>query len=105
MPCGGGDIGFNVWVEKGDLLVYMAKSGCFDENNALLKEGRIRVRCTPNAFEGESFKQQLKLEEGYIQIEGRNKRLQTTIKIWVDVFRPVVRALEVPRLRRVLRRP
>lgn len=90
MPCGGGDIGLNVWVEKGELYVYMAKSGSFDEHNALLKAGRLRVKCTPNAFEGEYFKQELKLEEGYVQIDGRNNRLQTTIKIWVDVFRPVI---------------
>src|SRR5215212_9420048 len=83
MPCGGGDIGLNVWVEKGELLLYMAKSGSFDENNALLKQGRIRVRCTPNVFDGEYFKQQLHVAEGYIQIEGRKGRLQTTIKIWV----------------------
>src|SRR5687767_3383871 len=90
MPCGGGDIGLNVWVEEGELLLYMAKSGSFDENNALLKQGRIRVKCTPNAFDGEYFKQELKLVDGYIQIEGRNGRLQTTIKVWVDVFRPVI---------------
>jgi hypothetical protein len=90
MPCGGGDIGLNVWVENGELLMYMAKSGSFDENNALLKQGRIRVRCTPNAFDGEYFKQELKLEEGYIQIDGRNNKLQTTIKVWADVFRPVI---------------
>jgi hypothetical protein len=90
MPCGGGDIGLNVWVEKGELLLYMAQSGSFDENNALLKQGRIRVKCTPNAFDGEYFKQELKLEEGYIQIEGRNGRLQTTIKVWVDVFLSVI---------------
>jgi hypothetical protein len=90
MPCGGGDVGLNVWVEHGELYVYMAKSGCFDENNALLKTGRLRVKCTPNAFDGEYFKQELKLEEGYIQIDGRNNKLQTTLKIWVDVFRPVI---------------
>ena len=27
MPCGGGDIGMNVWVEQGDLLIYVARSG------------------------------------------------------------------------------
>src|SRR5687767_7033150 len=41
MPCGGGDIGLNVWVEKGELYIYIAKSGSFDENNALLKAGRL----------------------------------------------------------------
>ena len=37
MPCGGHDVGLNVWVEKGDLLFYIAKSGANDENNSLLK--------------------------------------------------------------------
>lgn len=90
MPCGGGDIGLNVWAEKGELYIYMAKSGWFDENNALLKAGRLRVKCTPNAFEGTYFKQELKLQDGYIQIDGHNNGLQTTIKVWVDVFRPVI---------------
>ena len=31
MPCGGGDIGMNVWVEKGVLLVYVTRSGSFNE--------------------------------------------------------------------------
>ena len=34
MPCGGGDIGMNVWVENGDLLIYLARSGSFNEDNA-----------------------------------------------------------------------
>ncbi|MDY3674353.1 MAG: DUF5703 domain-containing protein, partial [Prevotella sp.] len=25
MPCGGHDIGMNVWVERGDLLVYLSR--------------------------------------------------------------------------------
>jgi hypothetical protein len=90
MPCGGGDVGLNVWVEKGDLLIYIAKSGTFDENNALLKEGRIRVKLTPSPFDDNTFKQELKLEDGYISIDGKNNHVQTNIKVWVDVFRPVV---------------
>ena len=39
MPCGGGDIGLNVWVENGELLFYMSRSGTFDENNSMLKLG------------------------------------------------------------------
>lgn len=26
MPCGGGDIGLNVWVEKGEILFYLSRS-------------------------------------------------------------------------------
>ena len=37
MPCGGHDVGMNVWVENGDLMIYLSRSGFFDENNTLLK--------------------------------------------------------------------
>src|SRR6476469_2794991 len=83
MPCGGGDIGLNVWVENGELLFYIARSGTFDENNALLKLGRVRIKLSPNPFEGASFKQELILKEGFVQITGTNKTLSAQINIWV----------------------
>ena len=46
MPGGGGDIGMNIWVEKGDIMFYVSRSGTFDENNCLLKQGRIPVSYT-----------------------------------------------------------
>src|SRR3954463_12742618 len=61
MPCGGGDIGLNVWVENGDLLFYLSKSGTFDENNGFLKLGRIRLTLSPNPFKGKNFRQELVL--------------------------------------------
>jgi len=90
MPCGGGDIGLNVWVEKGELLFYMARSGTFDENNALLKLGRVRIKLSPNPFEGKTFKQELILRDGYISISAANGELSATIKIRADVFHPLV---------------
>jgi len=90
MPVGGGDIGLNVWVEDGDLLFYMSRSGAFDENNTLLKQGRVRVSLTPNPFVGSDFRQELKLEEGYVAITGKHESLEASVAIWVDVFRPVV---------------
>lgn len=90
MPCGGGDIGLNVWVENGELLFYIARSGTFDENNAFLKLGRVRIRLTPNPFSGNHFRQELLLQEGYIKIEGSDGELSAAINVWVDVFRPVV---------------
>ena len=30
MPCGGGDIGMNVWVENDDVLFYLSRSGSFE---------------------------------------------------------------------------
>ena len=38
MPCGGGDIGMNVWVENDDVLFYLSRV-VFDENNCLLNAG------------------------------------------------------------------
>lgn len=87
MPCGGGDIGMNVWVEDGDLLFYLSRSGTFDANNCQLKQGRFRVRLSPNPFQdAKAFRQELKLNDGFVEIGVGG----TTIQLWVDVFRPVV---------------
>jgi hypothetical protein len=90
MPCGAGDIGLNVWVEKGDVLFYISRSGTFDENNTLLKLGRVRIHLSPNPFEGAEFKQELILKDGYVQITGTRNKLSTQINVWVDVSNPVV---------------
>lgn len=90
MPCGGGDIGMNVWVENGELLIYVARSGSFNEDNALMKAGRIRVKLSPNPFNGKIFKQELHLQEGFLTIDGQNNGTKATVKIWADVFSPVV---------------
>jgi hypothetical protein len=90
MPCGGGDVGLNVWVEEGDILFYMSKSGTFDENNTLLKLGRMRVRLSPNPFAGKQFRQELVLKEGHIKITGTNGDVTGTATIWVDVSNPVI---------------
>jgi hypothetical protein len=89
MPCGGGEIGLNVWVEKGDLLFYFGQSGAFDENNALLKGGRVRVRLTPNPLEDE-VRQELMLRDGSVIVTGRARGVTVRMRIWVDVFRPAV---------------
>lgn len=86
MPCGGHDIGMNVWVENGDVLFYIAQSGWFDENNTLLKAGRWRLHIEGNPFEDNHFEQRLCLDEGAVYIKGK----EVDIRIWVDVFSPVV---------------
>lgn len=89
MPCGGGDVGMNVWVENGDVLVYLSRSGTFDELNSFPKLGRIRLRLTPNPFdEPESFRQELRLREGNVEIRARKNGLETKISVWADVFHP-----------------
>ena len=87
MPLGGGDIGANVWVEKGDLYFYFSRSGTFDEHNTLLKLGRVKVSLSPNPFkDNEGFKQQLLLKDGCINISQKG----TIVKLWVAVFNPVI---------------
>ncbi len=90
MPCGGGSIGLNVWVENNELLMYISKSDAFDENNGLDKIGRLRIKITPDPFEGASFKQKLILKDGYIEVKARKGEDTTNINIWVDIFRPVI---------------
>lgn len=101
MPCGGGDIGLNVWVENGDLLIYATRSGSFNEDNALMKAGRIRVKLFPNPFQGKIFKQELHLNEGYVTVDGENDGIKVSIRIWVDVFDPVAH-FEINSTKRIL---
>lgn len=91
MPCGGGDIGLNVWVEQGDILIYMAKSDALDEAGLQPKLGRIRIQLSPNPFTNHTeFSQVLNLREGCIEIMGENYGLRSKILIWVDAKRPVI---------------
>lgn len=86
MPCGGGDIGMNVWVENGDLLFYISRSGAFDEHNTLLKQGRVRVRLSDPSLTGTEFRQTLKLSDGYTEVRLKG----VTMQLWADVFNPVI---------------
>ena len=61
MPCGGGSIGMNVWVENGELYFYFSRSGTFDANNGFLKGGRVKIHLTPNPFESGDFRQETQL--------------------------------------------
>ena len=85
MPCGGHDIGLNVWVEDGDILFYLQQSGWFDENNTLLKAGRWRLHIDGNPF-AKDFEQRLCLSDGTIYIKGTGVK----VHLWADVFEPVV---------------
>ena len=86
MPCGGGDIGLNVWVENGDILFYISQSGMFDENNQQLKAGRIRLHFPDHPLDDAHFRQELQLQQGNVKISSEH----TVVVLWVDVFRPVV---------------
>lgn len=90
MPCGGGDIGSNVWVEKGELFLYLSRSGAFDENGIFPKMGRVRMKLSPNPFENGEFRQELDLEKGCVLISGKSNGIVAKVKIWVDVYHPVV---------------
>lgn len=94
MPVGGGDIGCNVWVENGELLVYMQRSGCFNEVGEYVKLGRVRVALLPNPFaSARSFRQELKLKDGHAEIEaqgGEGAAFSVKLRVWVEVARPVV---------------
>ena len=72
-------------VYQGNLYFYIAKSGAFDENDSLLKLGRVRLSWSPNPFalEAGSFEQRLLINEGYITFKGAN---DTLVKLWVDVI-------------------
>lgn len=90
MPCGGGDVGMNVWVENDELFFYISRSGVFDENNVFPKLGRVRIAFSPNIFKGASFSQKLNLREGCVEITASKGTRHTLIRLWADVYMPVI---------------
>lgn len=92
MPVGGGDVGLNVWVEDGDLMFYIGRSGAYDEHSTLLKQGRVRVHLPGDSLK--PFAQRLKLNDGYCELLVNGNR----VTVWADVFKPVVHVeIESPR--------
>ncbi len=92
MPLGNGDIGINLWVEKGgDLFFYISKTDAWDENARLVKLGRVRVRIAPNPFAADQpFQQVLDLKTGRIVIRAGQGDSAVSLAVWVDANRPVI---------------
>ncbi len=95
MPLTGGDIGCNVWVEDGDILMYVQRSGSLSENGEYLKMGRFRFQLNPNPFTPKaSIRQELNLSDGFIEIESRefdgDKEQNVRIRLWIEIERPIV---------------
>ncbi len=89
MPLGNGDIGVNVWVEPtGDLCLYLAKTDAFDENNRLLKVGKLRFRLP--AADLTDFRQELRLATGDVLISTGPKKSRQAWRVWVDANQPLV---------------
>jgi alpha-L-fucosidase 2 len=92
MPLGNGDIGVNVWVEpNGDLVFYLSKTDAWSEVNRLLKLGTVRVSLSPSLLNGgRFFRQELRLLQGEVLVQGGTPDKPTTLRVWVDAYRPVV---------------
>ncbi|MBN2312122.1 MAG: hypothetical protein JXR94_24300 [Candidatus Hydrogenedentes bacterium] len=93
MPLGNGDIGLNLWIEKGgDLLFYLGKTDAWSENARLLKLARVRISLSPNPFApGLPFQQTLDVRDGAVTVTAGPPAAPATLRIWVDANAPVVR--------------
>lgn len=92
MPLGNGEVGLNVWVEpSGDLLFYVARTDAWDSHARLLKLGRIRLSIDPPLLgTGKPFRQELRLQQGAIHVEGGEPGRRARLALWADAHRPVV---------------
>ena len=87
MPIGNGDIGLNVWVEpSGDLCFFIGKTDAWDENQRLLKLNKARITFVPALDTKESFRWELKLRDGALEIQDG----KTQLRVWVDANHPVI---------------
>jgi len=96
MPLGGGNLGLNVWVEKGELAFYIGCADAFDVQGENIKLGRIRITTQPAIFpvepdSGKLFRQELDLETGTMLFQGSTPSgAMVNGRIWVDVRKPVI---------------
>lgn len=92
MPCGGFDTGLNIWAQPDGIYFYIDRSGSFDENNMMLKLGRVRLRFEPDFFTHPElvFSQTLNLPEGRINIEATCGDKWLHVSIWCACDRPGV---------------
>ena len=93
MPLGNGQVGVSAWVEEnGDMVFYISKTDAYDDNNRLLKLGRVRVRLTPNpVVAGGPYRQELKLGSGEFVVQAGKGDAAVTLRLWVDANQPVIR--------------
>ena len=76
--------GANVWVQDGSLWLYLAHNEAYDEDGRLLKLGALRITPANGALtDPASFKQELDLASGAIQIASTSKNGQSIqLKLW-----------------------
>ena len=92
MPIGNGEVGLNVWWEKGgDLQFFIARTDAWDEAGRLVKVGKVRVHLEPNPVsEGSSFVQTLSIGDGTIYFVLGEPAGQIKVGLWVDAYQPVI---------------
>jgi len=92
MPLGNGEVGISAWVEEnGDLLFYIGKTDAYDDNNRLLKLGRVRVTLTPNPVaKGAPYRQELNLGNGELVVQTGKDDSAVTLRLWVDAQQPII---------------
>jgi hypothetical protein len=92
MPLGNGAVGISAWVEEnGDLLFYIGKTDAYDDNNRLLKLGRVRVKLTPNPVApGGPYREELRLGSGEFVVQAGKGDAAVILRLWVDANHPVI---------------
>ncbi|MGC8885953.1 MAG: DUF5703 domain-containing protein [Verrucomicrobiia bacterium] len=95
MPAGNGEVGINVWVEDdGDLQFYISRTDAWSESCRLLKLGKIRISLNPNPFRKDNpFRQELKLEDGTIEITAGKDKQAIKLCLFVDAESPTIHIL------------
>lgn len=76
--------GANVWVQDGSLWLYLAHNEAYDEDGRLMKLGALRITPANGSLTDlSSFKQELDLASGAIQIASTSKNGQSIqLKLW-----------------------
>lgn len=81
MPIGNGVLASSVWTQKdGNVYLYLSRVDALTEIDRTVKLGMIKISCNPIQFSESSYRQELSIYDGVIEIIGKNGALT----IWID---------------------
>lgn len=81
MPIGNGVLASSVWTQKdGSVYLYLSRVDALTEIDRTVKLGMIKITCSPTQFVEESYRQELLIYDGAIEIFGKDGSLI----IWID---------------------
>ncbi|MCK6580956.1 MAG: DUF5703 domain-containing protein [Anaerolineae bacterium] len=92
MPIGNGEVGVNLWVQRGEINFYFARTDARTETDRSVKLGKVRLSFPSEmSIFDQPFRQTLVLRDGRIDLDfGTDAFSRAHLEVFVDSEQPVI---------------